>query len=534
VLYHAVYSTDVVAAAAAAASMPLGEIVYVPSSLRGEDLGCPDCSLGSMLNLQPMFEPMLYRDLESGAIIEGEGRLAETWSVNDDFTEYQMTLRKGVQFHNGWGEVTTDDVAFSFEKITNENTNNPQAHTFGQMDLIVDDKYSFRLVSEAPAPTVLAALTEMPLAFMVTSKAYWESVGDEKARLHPIGTGPYQFKSHEPGVSITMKAFTEHYRKVPAIAEFKILQVPEFNTRLEMLIAGDADLMLGDYDQIGTAESAGLAISTLTGQRNPAIYLPFFQNPTGAAASDPAPWDSNVYGESGTKVRKALSHLMDRQEIVDYLLAGLGTAEGVCVQSWWPKDPGYDHDCVTDAYDPDAALALLNEAGYDSFGDLAITVELAIHPGFPSCGKIVEAVAQQWTNAGVDVTTQFGDYGTVVESATSAREANYAFCYGTPSYNTAVQLWGFYSRTTDRLSYSGETPEMDELVNNALASEAAGGDFQDSESRKLFDHARANTLGLPVAYADFLYFTDSCLVWPRLPGAIAFTFHNIELMSYKC
>jgi peptide/nickel transport system substrate-binding protein len=534
VLYHGVYNTEAAAASASAASMPLGEIVYMPTSLRGEDLGCPDCSLGSMLNLQPMFEPMLYRDLESGAIIQGEGRLAETWSVNDDFTEYQLTLRKGVQFHNGWGEVTTDDVAFSFEMITNENTNNPQAHTFGQMDLIVDDKYSFRLVSEEPAPTLLSALSEMPLAFMVTSKAYWDSVGEEKARLHPIGTGSYQFKSHEPGVSITLKAFTEHYRQVPAIAEYKILQIPEFNTQLEMLKAGDADLMVGDYDQIETAESSGLTVSALKRQRYPTVYLPFYQEPTGAAASDPAPWDSNVFGESGTKVRQALSHLIDRQEIVDYLMAGLGTVEGACVQSWWPKDPGYDHDCVADAYDPDAALALLNEAGYDSFADLSVTVDLAVFPGLPTCGKIIEAVAQGWTNAGINVTTQFGDYGTVVESGTSAREANYAFCYAAPAYDSAVQLWGFYSRPTDRLSYSGETPEIGALIEAGLASEAFGGEIQESASRELFDHGRANALGLPVAYADSLYFGDSCLSWPRLPGSVAHYIHNVELMEYTC
>ena len=185
-----VHPNDLAGVAFEAASMPLGEIVYVPSSLRGEDLGCPDCSLGAMLNLQPMFESLLYRELESGAIIEDEGRLAETWSVNDDFTEYSFTLRKGMQFHNGWGEVTTDDIEFSFGLMTGEETNNPQAHVFGKMDLVIDDKYSFRLVSETPSPTVLAALTEMPLAFMVTSKSYWGSVGEEKARLHPIGTGP--------------------------------------------------------------------------------------------------------------------------------------------------------------------------------------------------------------------------------------------------------------------------------------------------------------------------------------------------------
>ena len=484
--------------------------------------------------MQPLFEPILKSVLGTGELVQGEGYLAETWSVNDDLTVYSFKLREGVQFHGGWGEVTTADIVFSHDLTTNPNTTSPRADVFRTIRIEVIDRYNFNMVDDRPRPDIISFLNEWPNGYMVTSKDYWETVGDEAARLHPIGTGAYQFKEHVPGVSITFEAFEDHYRQVPEVKEFKILQIPEFNTRFELLKAGDAHLMVGAFDQLEAAADAGLGLSSLTMQRNPAIYLPFFQNPQGAALTDPPAWDSNVFGENGTKVRKALSLLIDRQEIVDFILAGLGTIEGACVQSWWPKDPGYDHDCVVDPFDPDAALALLNEAGYNDFGDLAITVDLAVHPGFPTCGQVVQAVAQQWTNAGVDVTTVFGDYGTVVESGTAAREANYAFCYATPAFATAAQLWGFYSRTTDRLSYSGETPEIDQLVNDALASEAAGGDFMESESRKLFDHALANTLGLPVSYADFIYFKDPCLNWPLLPGSVAANIHNLEFMTFTC
>ena len=117
---------------------------------------------------------------------------------------------------------------------------------------------------------------------------------------------------------------------------------------------------------------------------------------------------------------------------------------------------------------------------------------------------------------------------------TSSRSANYAFCFAGPARASGAQRLGFYSRTTDRLSFTGETPEIDELINNALASEAVGGEFQEQESRKLFDHAHENTLGISIAFTDFLYFANSCLDWPALPGTVAFNIHHFEFMTYNC
>ena len=519
---------------AAPAAEPI-RIVYPVSSLRGEDLGCPDCSLGSALNMNPMFESLLARDQETGQIIEGVGRLAETWSVNDDFTEFRFKLREGMQFHGGWGEVTTDDIGFSWDLVTGSATTNPSAAIYGKLTFVKEDKYNFRLISDGPVPEVLPNLTDMALVFMVTSKAYWETEDEEFVRTHPIGSGPFQFKEHVPGVSLTFEAFPEHYRQPPAIDEFTILVVPEFQSRFDSLQSGDAHVTIGAYDQIETAEASGLKVTSLGSQRNIVIWLPFFQAPQGAAASDPAPWDSIAFPESGTLVRKALSLLIDRQEIVDFLLRGRGTVEGACVQSWWPDLPGYNDDCVVDPYDPDQALALLQEAGFDSFSDLSVIVNLAIHPAYPACGDVSEAVAQQWSNAGVNVSTPFGDYGVVVaEDSGPNRSANWAYCFAQPAAFTGPQSFAFYSRTTDRLSYTGEMPGIDELVDVAVESEAFGGDVQEQASRALFDFADENKLGLLIAYGDFLYFMNSCLEWPTLPGTVAFNIHNIDLMTTSC
>ena len=232
-------------------------------------------------------------------------------------------------------------------------------------------------------------------------------------------------------------------------------------------------------------------------------------------------------------VREALSLAIDRQEIVDFVLAGRGTTDNACVHSWWPHFPGFDPDCESDPFDPDRATSLLAEAGYASPGDLEITIDFAQHPGRPWCGKVAEAVAQQWTNLGISVNTQFTEYG-IVEGLTSTREANFAFCYPPPVYNSGTQLWSFYSRTTDRLSYSGESEELDRLINEALSGEGGTDEQKETTAAALFDFAYENRLGLPIAFADLLYAKDACLEWDSLPGTVAFYVHNYEFMDFTC
>ncbi len=520
----------------AAPEMVQDRMVVLLPALRGEDWLCPNCSLGALLNLQPLYEPLIYHDFDTGEIVQGEGRLAKSWSRTDDFTEYTFEIHQGVQFHQGWGELTTDDIVFSHELAVREGTNSPAAGVLSRVAVEVVDDYNFKLVSVdgLPAPEVVPALSEMALSFPITSRKYIEEVGEEAAALHPIGAGPYQFKSHTPGVEVVFEAFADHYARTPAIGEVVRRAVPEFNTRLAMLAVGDADLMTLSAEQIPTAEAAKLGIQSLPNQSMPTIYLTGnYVNPTGAAAENPPPWSDHTNPGNAKLIREALSLAIDRQEIVDFVLAGRGTTENACVHSWWPHFPGFDPNCQPDPYDPERAQALLAEAGYASPADLAITIDLAQHPGRPWCGKVAEAVAQQWTNLGISVNTQFTEYG-IVEGQTSKRESNYAFCYPPPVYNSGTQLWSFYSRTTDRLSYSGESEDLDRLINEALAGEGGSDEEKETTARALFDFAYENYLGLPIAFADLLYAKDACLEWDSLPGTVAFYVHNYEFMNFTC
>jgi len=150
--------------------------------------------------VMPMYEYLLCRDYQTGDVVQGSGQLAETWSHNENFTQFTFGLRKGVQFHDGWGELTSADVKFSFELAALEDSRNPNRPDFAPYDPAEDtgyvvsietpDDYTVILNLEKPNPNIPNFLNEVIPAMPIVSKKYVDTVGRDEASFRPIGTGP--------------------------------------------------------------------------------------------------------------------------------------------------------------------------------------------------------------------------------------------------------------------------------------------------------------------------------------------------------
>ena len=90
-------------------------MIYAINTIGDQNWLGPTAPYQSAATLMPMYEYLLCRDYQTGDIVQGDGQLAEDWSHNEDFSQYTFHLRKGIQFHDGWGEMTSADVKFSFE-----------------------------------------------------------------------------------------------------------------------------------------------------------------------------------------------------------------------------------------------------------------------------------------------------------------------------------------------------------------------------------------------------------------------------------
>ena len=109
---------------AAATQEPSGTVVYVLNSLGSQNRLAPVTGFQSASVMMAMNEFLLCRDQSTGFVAQGVGQLAETWSVSEDWSTYTFNLRKGVQSHDGWGELTSADVKFSFELAVEDESRN--------------------------------------------------------------------------------------------------------------------------------------------------------------------------------------------------------------------------------------------------------------------------------------------------------------------------------------------------------------------------------------------------------------------------
>jgi peptide/nickel transport system substrate-binding protein len=493
-----------------------GTVIYAFGSIGNQNWLGPTAPFQSQATVMPMYEYLLCRDYQTGAVVEGTGQLAESWSHNENYSQYTFNLRKGVQFHDGWGEMTSVDVKFSFEISIQDDSNNPNKPDWLNIESIeTPDDYTVILNLAEPNVAIPSLLNEVIPAMPIVSKTYVETVGQTEASFRPIGTGPFEFHSHGLDVSVAFEAVDNHWRVTPGIEIIEFRVVTEESTRQAMIDAGDAQMSPTTFDDIPRLEAdPNLKVVSLSGTRFPAVYLPGeYLEPQYDPDKTP-PWATDDE-EHNIKVRKALSLAIDRQEIIDFLFGGRGTTEGACVQSFWPVAPGYDPDCVVDAYDPEGAKALLAEAGYADPSDLVVPIDLAEHPQITYTDELMLAVAQQWQAIGIQIDTSKTDYRTY--QALSGNEGAYAaFVYSAPFFPAPCTLLNYYTATGNFFSYTGESEKLNELMGTCVSQvfpdevAAAHGD--------VFNYIYDRTLGIPIGYVDSVLAFASNLDWVGLPA----------------
>ena len=131
--------------------------------------------------LKPMFENLLSRDPKTGELIP---MLAERWKVADGGRAWTFYLRKGVQFHGGRGELTAEDVRFTFAAIAKEGSANSMAPEFRLIkSMEVENPYTITVRFDKPSVAFGNKVTQGLFASVgfIHSKRHIESVGDEGA-----------------------------------------------------------------------------------------------------------------------------------------------------------------------------------------------------------------------------------------------------------------------------------------------------------------------------------------------------------------
>lgn len=307
--------------------------------------------------------------------------LAESWEVKGtrDKPIIEVKLRPGVTFHNG-DPLTAEDFAFSLARHKNQKISR-RAYFHNSVDRIeVVDDLTFRIHFNEPDSNYVAAyfhLYAMP-------KKYIERVGDEEFAKHPIGTGPWKFKSWKAKEEMLLEAFDDYWNKDfrPTVKNLRIRFIPEDLTRVAAYKTGAVDL-IDAVPLSSVAEFKALPnTKTATVRTGNNLYLAF-----------PTHMPGNPF--TNQKVRLVAAHAIDMDAIIKTVLFGEGeryaeVAEGAA---------GYNASVKPFAYDPKKARQLLAEAGFPRGFDTPCYNLLT--PREPNVKEMGEAVYAYLTAIGI-------------------------------------------------------------------------------------------------------------------------------------
>jgi peptide/nickel transport system substrate-binding protein len=321
---------------------------------------------------QSIFETLIAPNLKSK--LEPIPGLAESWKRIDSRT-VELSLRKGVKFHNG-GEMTAEDVVFTFgpERMFGYDYDSGSNKTLFTTVLARDsiegkklpaevigiakrtfpslekveavDKYTVRFVNRVPDVTLEARIGSSGCS-IISKRGFMEAKTWIDWARKPISTGPYKVRELKPDESLILDAHDEYWGGKPPIKTIRFVVVPEVSSRINGLLSGQYEFICDvPPDQIGTvAQNAKFEVQggLITNHR----ILVFDKNHPRLA--DP-------------RIRQAITHAIDRQAIVDSLWAGkTRVPPGL---QWEFYGPMFVEGWTVPAYDPKKAQMLLKEAGY--------------------------------------------------------------------------------------------------------------------------------------------------------------------------
>ena len=377
--------------------------------------------------------------------------LAESWDISDDGLVYTFHLHAGVKFHDGT-DMNADDVKFSLDRARAEDSTNAQKALFaGIASVDVVDPLTVKITLSQPNG---GFITNMAWGDAVIVAP--ESIAD--AATHPVGTGPFMFGDWVQGDHIDIVKNPNYWGTPVALdkATFKFISDP--TAAFAAMMAGDIDAFPG-YPAPETLPQfeADPRFTVIGGNTEGETIL---------STNNKMPPLDNV------KVREAIAHAINRQEIIDGAMFGYGTPIGT---HFAPHHPDYVDLTGMSNYDPDLSKKLLAEAGFpDGF---KTTLKLP-PPSYARRGG--EIIAAQLRAVGIETEIsnlewaqwleqvfKGKDYGLTIVSHTEPMDIgiyarpDYYFQYDNPAFQ---QLMTDLNTATDPAKRSAILKEAQEII----------------------------------------------------------------------
>ncbi len=303
---------------------------------------------------------------------------AESVDVSEDGKTISFKLKEGIQFHKGYGELTAEDVKFSFERIIDPEEASEYAADWKTLDHVeVTGKYTGEIILKEPfAPLFVTTLPFTPGS--IVSKKAVEELG-ERFATNPVGSGPYYWEEWVPEQKVVLKRFDDYFDDLP---DFK---------RIELFVIQDKKVAEMNFDR-GDLDVTEISLDSIERYKNNPdvdLHLPSTLKYSFIGFNHEfSPFDD-------IRVREAVRYAID----VDMILAGAlnnvpersNSMIAPGILGYWKDAPRYDVDL-------EKARDLLEEAGY---GD-GFSIEM-VSSSDPESMNVAQIVKENLKKVGIDV-----------------------------------------------------------------------------------------------------------------------------------
>lgn len=405
--------------------------------------------------------------------------IATSWDINEDYTSYTFTLRDDVTFSDGM-PLDADAVVATFQGILD----NADTAIVGQPylknvdTLTAVDPTTVEITMTTSSPSFLADTANTALG-IVSPASYTDQTPDERCADGVIGSGPFVVDSYTTNDAVVLSKREDYAwpsslwenQGAAYLDEITIQVLPEDSVRVGALQSGQTDVAYQIPEQSAPMfDGNGFTLIT---QANPGVAVSLNFNLNSPVASDPA-------------VRHALMTAVNRDDLaLVYGPSGVATAGYLS-----PTTPGAGDFSGELVYDPEAAEAILDEAGWIMADDgyrYKDGVELALDFPYFFDGPVVELMQQQFAEIGVRIDiTQV----TISDLLETMGNGDYDATVGNLTRPSVAALQALYTNAGTNW-YGLSDPELEDALSSIIATaDAAEQSARSDEAQQImFDNA---------------------------------------------
>src|SRR5712691_10662712 len=385
-----------------------------------------------------------------------EPHLAERWESPDD-TTYVFHLRQGVTWHNkppvNGRELVAEDVKFTFERFLRE-PGNAARYVLEPVDRVeVVDRYTVKFLLKEPFVWLVNVLAN-PLSMWIIAPEVVEKYGDLKKAEHAIGTGPFLLERYEPNVKTVFKRNPDYFLPgQPYVDGVEWLVVDDASAGLAMYRTGQLDAGPWHWWAVRQQDLEALK------KTHPNLMYQDFLSIVSHAIymrTDQAPFND-------VRVRRAISHAIDRQGIIDavFIRGEVTPAVSRGLPEWSPRIDELGAGAKYYQHDPKEARRLLAEAGFSK----GLKTQLTVTTGLGRDLLDIAQLAQDYLKAvGIEAELKPQEYGAYMATTFAGKYEGLAIGPVSLAWEPDSVLYGLYAPDQGRNNGHVNDPKITAML----------------------------------------------------------------------